>query len=57
MLLGMSCWEIFPPSFYRTHTEAEIREAKDAANKELDELLRRLEERRGEDGKIEIISG
>ncbi|MEZ3492529.1 MAG: hypothetical protein K1W38_09565 [Lachnospiraceae bacterium] len=57
MLLGMSCWEIFPPSFYRTHTEEEIREAKEVANKELDELLRRLNEMRVEDGKIENISG
>lgn len=47
----------FPPSFYRTHTEEEIREAKEVANKELDELLRRLNEMRVEDGKIENISG
>ncbi len=56
MLLGMNCWEIFPPSFYRAHTEEEIREAKEVANKELDKLLKRMDEMR-EDGKIENISG
>lgn len=56
MLLGMSCWEIFPPSIYRTHTEEEIRAAKEAANRELDKLLQMLEERR-EKEKIENISG
>lgn len=56
MLLGMSCWEIFPPSFYRTHTEEEIRAAKEAVNRELDELLQMLEERKEEE-QIENISG
>lgn len=56
MLLDMSGWELFPPSFYRTHTEEEIREAKEAADRELDELLRRLDEMREEE-KIENISG
>lgn len=45
MLLDMSSWELFPPSFYRTHTEEEIREAKEAARKELDGLLKLMEER------------
>lgn len=49
MLLGMSCWELFPPSFYRTHTEEEIREATEAAKKELDELLNMLEMKGKED--------
>lgn len=56
MLLGMSCWELFPPSFYRTHTEEEIRAAEEAADRELDELLRRLDEMREEE-KVENISG
>jgi hypothetical protein len=57
ILLDMSCWEPFPPSFYRTHTEEEIRTAKDAADRELDELLKMLEEMRRENGKIKDISG
>lgn len=56
MMLDISGWELFPPSFYRTHTEEEIREAKEAVNRELDELLRRLDEMREEE-KIENISG
>lgn len=50
MLLDMSCWEVFPPSFYRTHTEEEIREARGAADRELDELLKRINERRKKNG-------
>lgn len=56
MLLDMSGWELFPPSFYRTHTEEEIRAAREAADRELDELLKMLEERREEE-KVEHISG
>ncbi len=57
MLLDMSCWELFPPSFYRTHTEEEIREATEAANKELDELLNKIEMKRKEGVFLEDISG
>ncbi len=39
MMLGMSGWELFLPSFYRTHTEEEIRAAEEAAIKELDEMI------------------
>ncbi len=44
MMLGMSGWELFLPSFYRTHMEEEIRAAEEAAIKELDELLKELDE-------------
>lgn len=44
MLLDMSCWEIFPPSFYRTHTEEEIREAEEKARMKLDGLLKEFSE-------------
>jgi hypothetical protein len=44
MMLGMSGWELFLPSFYRTYTEEEIRAAEEAAIKELDELLKELDE-------------
>lgn len=48
MLLYQNCWKPFPPLYYRTHTEEEIAAAIDAANKELDELLRMIEEKRKE---------
>lgn len=42
MLTDMSSWELFPPSFYRTHTEEEIeratRETKERIRKLIDEL-------------------
>ena len=54
----MSCWELFPPSFYRTHTEEEIEEATAKAMKELDLLLEELREREGKgEEKSEDISG
>ena len=34
-LMGGSCFELFPPSFYYTHTEEEIKRIKD---RELDKL-------------------
>lgn len=52
----MSCWELFPPSFYRTHTEEEIKEATEKAMKELDLLLEELKEmERKEEGKVKIF--
>ena len=51
----MSCWELFPPSFYRTHTEEEIEEATAKAMEGLDELLEELREREGK--RNEDISG
>ena len=48
MLFHQNCWKPFLPSFYRTHTEEEIAAAIDAENKELDELLRMIEEKRKE---------
>lgn len=48
MLFHQNCWKPFPPSYYRTHTEEEIAVAIDTANKELDELLRMIEEKRKE---------
>lgn len=55
-LTDMSSWELFPPSFYKTHTEEEIklatREAKERIRKLLDELEQFDEiERKEEDGK------
>lgn len=52
----MSCWELFPPSFYRTHTEEEIKEATEKAMKELDLLLEELKEmERKEEKKVKIF--
>lgn len=56
MFTDMSSWELFPPSFYKTHTEEEIeqatREAKERIRKLLDELEQFDEiERKEEDGK------
>lgn len=48
MLFHQDFWKPFPPSFYRTHTEEEIDAAIDAANKELDELSKMIEEKRKE---------
>lgn len=48
MLFHQDCWKPFPPSFYKTHTEEEIAAAIDAANKELDELSKMIEEKRKE---------
>lgn len=48
MLFNQNNWKPFSPSFYKTHTEEEIAAAIDVANKELDELLRMIEEKRKE---------
>lgn len=48
MLFNQNNWKPFSPSFYKTHTEEEIAAAIDMANKELDELLRMIEEKRKE---------
>lgn len=56
----MCSWELFPPSFYRTHTEEEIKEATEAAVARirvmLDEL-EMLEKKEGKRGADEDISG
>ena len=41
--MGGSCWGLFPPSFYYTHTEDEIKRIKDETIKELYEMLEQLE--------------
>lgn len=46
--LGCSCWEMFPPSFYYTHTEEEIEriteETIESCRKMLDEFSKRAQE-------------
>lgn len=41
-LMGGSCWELFPPSFYYTHTEEEIeritKETIESCQKMIDEF-------------------
>lgn len=41
---GASCWELFPPSFYYTHTEEEIERIMAETDAELQELLDLLED-------------
>lgn len=43
MLTDMSSWELFLPSFYRTHTEEEIKEATEAAVARIRVMLDELE--------------
>ena len=38
-LMGGSCWGLFPPSFYYTHTEDEIKRIEEETIKELYEML------------------
>ena len=38
-----SCWGLFPPSFYYTHTEDEIKRIKEETIKELYEMIEQLE--------------
>ena len=42
-LFGGSCWGLFPPSFYYTHTEDEIKRIEEETIKELYEMLEQLE--------------
>ena len=57
-LTFMSCWELFSPSFYRTHTEEEIEEATEKAMERIGELLEGLRKMEGkEEEKSEDISG
>lgn len=41
---GASCWGLFPPSFYYTHTEEEIERIIAETDAELQELLDQLED-------------
>ena len=43
----MCSWELFPPSFYRTHTEEEIKEATERTRERVMKLLEELEEMEG----------
>ncbi|MBQ8233426.1 MAG: hypothetical protein IJZ34_16085 [Lachnospiraceae bacterium] len=45
--MGGSCWGLFPPSFYLTHTQEEIQRRKKA---ELDKLKAMLEEYKEKNG-------
>ena len=42
-LMGGSCWGLFPPSFYYTHTEDEIKRIEEETIKELYEMLEQWE--------------
>jgi len=48
MYLGCNCWQLFPPSFYYTHTEEEIEriteETIESCRKMLDEFSKRVQE-------------
>lgn len=48
-LTGASCFRLFPPSFYYTHTEEEIERILAETDKELQELLDMLERHKFED--------
>lgn len=43
-MTDMSSWELFPPSFYRTHTEEEIEEATERTVQRIRVLLKEMEE-------------
>lgn len=43
-MTDMSSWELFPPSFYKTHTDEEIKEATEAALARIRVLLDELGE-------------
>ena len=38
-LMGGRCWELFPPSFYYTHTEEEIEKITNEAIEELEKMI------------------
>lgn len=42
-LSGRSCWELFPPSFYYTHTEEEVKRIKEETIKRLYEKIEKME--------------
>lgn len=46
--IGGNCFQAFPPSFYYTHTEEEIKQAKAEIQAELDKLLVDFEKRKSE---------
>lgn len=41
--MGASCWELFPPSFYYTHTEEEIKRITEETVRSLKELIDKME--------------
>lgn len=43
-LTDMKCWSLFPPSFYKTHSEEEIREAEEKAIERINKLILTLKE-------------
>ena len=46
--IGGNCFQAFPPSFYYTHTEEEIKQAKAEIHAELDKLLADFEKKKSE---------
>lgn len=42
-LLGGNCWGLFPPSFYYTHTEDEVKRIKEETFKKLYDMIEQLE--------------
>lgn len=43
-LTDMKCWRLFPPSFYKTHSAEEIREAEAKAIERINKLILELKE-------------
>ena len=41
--MGGNCWGLFPPSFYYTHTEEEIKRIKEETIKKLYDMIEELE--------------
>lgn len=44
ILTDMKCWRLFPPSFYKTHSAEEIREAEAKAIERINKLILELKE-------------
>ena len=49
----MCSWELFPPSFYKTHSEEEIEQATRAAKERIMKMLDEMEELEKKKGKKE----
>lgn len=43
-MTDMCSWELFPPSFYKTHTDEEIEQATKAAKERIMKMLNEIEE-------------
>lgn len=46
--MGGSCWGLFPPSFYYTHTEDEVKRIKEETMKSLQEVIDKLKREQAE---------